>query len=261
MSSERVENTLNAINEEYEENIFRLAVKTIAAEIEGKSLDEELRSREERLLEEASVGMPDKDAVSGFSRRMNSYMKAAGKKKPGRPGRIFCMASAAAVALICVFSVATLTVDALRVKVLNLLISIEPEYTSIQLTDRQDGVEENGFTVNWSQTYVPSYIPEGFEVSNSSVTPGTKRMVFTDKQDESRYIIYSVFGSSSTVAIDTENAQINETIKIGGRDGMLVVKDLVTTLAWGADGFLIVIQGQIDKDEMFKIAESVVYQE
>ncbi|NLO48101.1 MAG: DUF4367 domain-containing protein [Clostridiales bacterium] len=263
MNNERVEHMLSGINEEYEENIFRLAIRTITAEIEGRSLDEELRSSAEQLLEEAAVSMPDKNAVSRFLRRMNRRLKSAGKRRSGSPHRIMCMASAAILAIIIAFSVAFMTVDAFRVNVLNLLISIEPEYTTIQLTERREGNGENnnGLVVNWSQAYVPSYIPEGFEVSDSIVTQSIKRMVFTDEQNETRFITYTIFGSSSTVAVDTENAQVNETIKIGGRDGMLVIKNSVVTLALEMNGHLILIQGMISRDEIINIAESIVYRE
>ena len=106
MNNERVDHMLSGINEEYEEDIFRLAIKTITAEIEGRSLDVELRSSEEQLPEEAVVGMPDKNTVNRFLRRMNRHLKSAGKRRSRSPYRVMCMAFAAVLAIIFAFSVA-----------------------------------------------------------------------------------------------------------------------------------------------------------
>ena len=86
-------------------------------------------------------------------------------------------------------------------------------------------------------------------------------MVNTEEQKETSFITNTIFGRSSTEAEDTENAQVNETIKIGGRDGMLVIKNSVVTLALEMNGHLILIQGMISRDEIINIAESIVYRE
>ena len=163
------EQMLNKINEEYTDNLFKLAVND-AFEKDGKLLETERTN-------EASENQSSHEQFETFTRLLDSHLK---KAKPKRiiklMPKILNKIAVAMLALVILFSTAMLTVDAFRIRVLNLLISNEPEYTSFQLEDNNgDEQDTDNPIVNWTNTYVPTYVPEGYIVSSVSDTNATKK--------------------------------------------------------------------------------------
>lgn len=162
------------------------------------------------------------------------------------------------LALVVTFSAMMLTVQAFRIQVLNFLISIEPNYTSFQLKDNNDGQNNEQLIVNWTNAYVPTYIPEGYDVSNISYSDSTKKITFTNQEDDSS-IVYTEYNSKNSIAIDTENASLIKSVKINGQNGTLSVKDSTVSLVWIIDNHLITIQGQVSTEEVIRMAEGVKF--
>jgi len=149
------------------------------------------------------------------------------------------------------------TVQAFRLSVLNFLISIEPKYTSYELQDDDQSGDNEKLIVNWTNSYVPGYMPEGYEVTEMSSSGSLKKIVL-ENADSCR-IIYTEYESESSLSIDTEDASLIKTIMINGHDGTVSTKDSTTTIVWKMDGHLFVVQGQISTDEAIKIAENVKF--
>jgi len=152
-----------------------------------------------------------------------------------------------------------LTVQAFRIDVLNFLISIEPKYTSFQLNDNESAASSKSLVVNWTNAYVPTYIPKGYEVDSISYSDSLKKLALNNKQDETLFIVYSEYDSSNNVEIDTENASLVKTVKINGHHGTLVVKNSIVTVAWEIDNHMFTVQTQVGVDETIKIAENVKF--
>lgn len=244
---------IRRLNEKYEDGLFRLIMNN-AAEQEGKLLYEE-----NERLKNGPEYLPSQEDIKRFAKLLDSQLKKT-KKTPKihRVLKILSKTAAALIAIIVIFSAMMLTVQGFRVRVLNFLISIEPKYTSFQLEDNNADQDNRKLTVNWTNTYVPTYIPQGYEVANISYSESIKKIVFNN-QDNNSTIIYTEYKSMNSVAIDTEDASLIETKNINGQDGTLIVKGSMTAVVWILDNHLYTVQGQISTEEAVKIAEGVKF--
>ena len=242
---------IRELNEQYEDALFRLIMND-AAENEGRLFFEE----NERLKNDPE-NLPSRKEIDRFARLVDLRLKATEKNQRNhRASKIFTRAAAAMLALVVMFSAMMLTVRAFRIQVLNFLISIEPEFTSFQLKDNSDNQNNGQLIVNWTNAYVPTYIPKGYEVSSISYSDSAKKIIFTKQEDDSS-IVYTEYDTKNSIAVDTENASLVETVKINGQEGTLSVKDSITSVVWIKDNHLFTIQGQVSTDEAIKMAEGV----
>ena len=247
------EQMLNKINEEYTDNLFKLAVND-AFEKDGKLLEKE-------RINETTENQSSHEQFETFTQLLDSHLqKAKPKRKIRLLPKILNKVAVAMLALIILFSTAMLTVDAFRVQVLNLLIRIKPEYTSFQLEDSNGDEQDDGNAiVNWTNTYVPTYVPEGYIVSSVSDTNATKKITFTNTLDESLFLIYTEYTSANSIAVDTEIASSIEKVNINNQDGTLSVKDSIVSVVWVMDDHLFTVQGNLSNEEAIKIAEDVKF--
>ena len=241
------------ITEEYEDRLFELVMQDVA-EKEGKMILEEYES-----YKNDPEYMPSNESIAKFTKLLDQELKKSRKgKKKRRNSRIMSRIAVAALAILVVFFSAVLSVRAFRVQVLNFLINVESKYTSVQLGDNgNDG--NQGLAVNWTNAYVPTYIPDGFEITNVSNTDAVKTIIYTNKKDNSLTIIYSEYTSGGTVAIDTEGTSTVQKIKINGNDGTFSIKNDTVTISWIMDGRLFSVQGQLSQEEAEKLADSVIF--
>lgn len=240
---------IRELNELYEDGLFRLVMNDVA-EKEGEILFEE----NERLKSD-SENLPSQEDIDRFARRLNSHLKKTKKNQRNHStSRKFTGVAVALLVLVIIFATMMLTVQALRIQVLYFLISIEPNYLQLNV-DSND--QDNGdWIVNWINAYVPMYIPEGYEISSISYSDSARKIIFT-KQEDNSSIIYTEYDSKNSAAVDTENASFIETVRINGQDGILSVKDSITSVVWTTDDHLFIIQGQVSTDEAVKMAEGV----
>ena len=238
--------------DEYEDSLFRLVMNDVA-EKEGKLLLEE-----NEKLKNNQEYVPSPESIKKFSNQLNTYFKEHKSTNRRHTFKALNKVAVAMLAVFLVFSTAMLTVQAFRIDVLNFLISIEPKYTSFQLDDNESASSKS-LVVNWTNAYVPTYIPKGYEVGNISYSEPLKTLTFNNKQDEKAFIVYSEYDSSNNVEVDTENASLVETIKVNGYNGTLVSKNSIVTVAWEMDNHMFTVQTQEGTGEAIKIAEDVKF--
>lgn len=98
-----------------------------------------------------------------------------------------------------------------------------------------------------------NYIPEGFDENYRSIS----KEVFSVRwvYNEESFIGIHVTSSSSTFGIDTENCDY-EIIDINGNYADLFYKEDLVSIVW-IDTNLYCVQGNIDKEELIKVAKSI----
>ena len=240
--------------EEYEDSLFRLIMHS-ASEKEGKLLLEE-----KAALQGDTSNQPSAEAVKRFEQKLTAYRKKSNAQKKTHIFHSFVNKAAIFFLLLIVtFSTAVVSVQALRVKVMNFLIDIQPEYTSFQIKDNASGSSGEKLTVNWTNTYLPTYIPAGYEVDSLTYTEPLKEITYRNQKDKNSLIDFSENDSSNNVEIDTENADVFKTVYINGHKGTLVVKNSQTTVAWGMDQHIFVVCTEESMEETLKIAQNVKF--
>jgi len=238
--------------EEYEDSLFKLVMHD-AAEKEGQLFLEE----KEKLKNDPEF-FPSHAAVQKFSQQLDAQLKKP-KAYAGRQ-RIWQFLNRAAVAMLImlvVLGATVVTVEAMRVRVLNFLMDIQQEYTSFQLKDNSSGSEGDSTTIDWRQAYVPTYIPYGYEVS--AVSDGELLRKIEFKSPQGSLITYMELGEGNKPALDTENASVFETVSINGHEGTLVEKDSLVTIIWAMHDRMFMIRGEMEQNTAVKMAEGVKY--
>jgi len=238
--------------EEYEDSLFKLVMHD-AAEKEGKLFLEE----KEKLKNDLEC-MPCEAGLKRFSQQLDAHLKKPkAYAKRQRVLKALNRVALAMLAVIVILFASVATVQAVRVRVLNFLMDIQQEYTSFQLKDSSSGSEGNSAPIDWHKAYVPTYIPDGYEVSAISNSESLKRIEF--KNPQGMFITYMEISEGNKPALDTENASAFKPVSINGHEGSLIVKNSLVTVIWAMNDRMFMIRGQMEKDTAVKMAEGVKY--
>ena len=153
----------------------------------------------------------------------------------------------AVVALFCIIACGTTIfgVEALRVKFLNYIVDIQHNHTEINFSDKViDKYESDEICIQ--------YIPEGFALAEVN----KDGYLYLKFRKDSLYFSVSVREDYVENNIDTENAEI-QNITVNGYDAFLSKKKDVNILVFRDQEVYYTISGNIDADEIMKIADSI----
>lgn len=238
--------------EDYQDSLFKLVMYDVAEE-EGRLFLEE----KEKLKNNLEL-QPSQATIQKFSQQLGARLKKS--KAHERRWSICQVLNKVAVVMlivIAIFFTTVMTVEAVRVRVLDFLMDIQKEYTSFQLKDSSSGSEGGSVTIDWHQSYVPTYIPEGYEISAVSDGKLSKSVEF--KNSQGSLITYMELDAGAKPALDTENASVFKTVNINGHKGTMVVKNSLVTVIWAMNDHMFMIRGTIKQDLVLKMAEGVKY--
>lgn len=151
-----------------------------------------------------------------------------------------------------------MSVEALRVRFINMLIGFENEYTSVQFADEySDSIISGNINVEWTDAYMPAYVPDGFKVVKLSNEHGYKYIDYA--HDDGRLISYYEMSAMYESNIDTEGAQRVDYSEVQGLDALFIEKDGKLTLTWATEDRMFIIIAEVSENEIYKIAESVQF--
>lgn len=238
------------VYEQYEDALFRMAVHQLAEE-EGREW-EATRQRLKSLPEY----QPSEEALRNFTEKLDAHLRkqraAAWRRRAMRWLQPLAMG---VLALFVIFS-AAMIVQAFRVKVMNLWLEIRPQFTIFRLRENTPDPSSNGSIVDWTNAYVPTYIPEGYIIGSTSVSVSAREIVY---EHITAPMIYTELGESSSPMIDTENADRVERVDINGYDGTLVQKNNLTTVLWEMDDRLFLVEVWSADDTALEVARGVKF--
>ena len=226
--------------DEYEQSLFRLAIFD-ASEREGLRVEAEEFGPEDE--------QPSEQQFAAFIKRIEHTGRKTDrqKRKPGLR-RINKLAAGAAVLLV-VFMISMVTVDALRMEVLNFLVRMESKYTLIKLGDN-DTVKE------WAGVQ-PKYVPEGYEVDDTMQNDVVNKIVYMVPADDDKIIIFMEYVKDNKLTLDTESADFIGEVTINGSAAFLSKKNAMIDISWPSNGHIYNIYGTVTTDEIIRMAESV----
>ena len=233
--------------EELREELTTLKLKIALQEYREKALDDLVKRHEaDENLEKAIASSEGKmmRQIADAVRRMHirQFMR---RTLPKAGKTVACVLLVFYVGL----SFAIAAVPSVRVSVMNFIVNIEERYTSFGFEDTGEAIE---VPENWAGYYYPSYIPEGYVLSDI-LGGNIGRYVGAN----GAVIEFSDMSSDTYGHIDTENALVDFT-EINGRSALLVEKGEWVTILWNIDNRVLMINSYSGTlEETIKIAESV----
>lgn len=102
--------------------------------------------------------------------------------------------------------------------------------------------------------YEPTWIPEGFELTEEEMAGGI--VYFQEYMKGKHYISFDQNIVNAGITIDSEDME-REAVMINGYQGQLNSKEGKTGLIWATGEYVFVIGSDLGKEEVMKIAESV----
>jgi len=157
-----------------------------------------------------------------------------------------------AIALVGIF-VTTMSVEAFRIKLFNIVTEVTDKYTKVSIVETENGLESQ---IDWDSYFTPECIPKGYNYSKSE-NFGEIKIIFYFN-DASKEIQFSQTPVNPEYQIDTEDAVVTE-VTVNGEKGVLVDKEGLRTLIWTTDEKTFHIIGEMERDEIIKMAESLKY--
>ena len=216
--------------QELEEEVAELTAASSSAD-EGQS--QILRDIEERVLKKLAAQKDEQKQV----RKPKRHLPRAAR-------------FVAAVALLIMVSVgsAMATVRMVQIGLLKLNVEAHPEYTAYGLVSSGETVD---VPQEWRGDFYPTYIPEGFEFEMCF----SSEVNYRNANGSLLSFSEDVYGS--VVQLNTENANISS-LFINGVEATLIERDEWTSVVWSANNRLFIVEMNGGKDEVLRVAASVI---
>ncbi len=163
-------------------------------------------------------------------------------------------AASFAVVLLALASVLFISVEAIRVPIINYYIAQSDQY--VEFTSRQQEAPDGLANIN-AEDPLAGLLPEGYElIELENKLPRSIQAIY--KSSDTSSIMFSMYPSNSVVRVDSENTQIVKEIQICGYNGLLVIKDGRTTVAWGYENdakTIMLTSLELSETELVNLAE------
>jgi hypothetical protein len=247
---------LAALREEWRELTYRIAA-TEYAQQEADLLMEQI------AIDEASGNTQEEDAhlKQAEPKTLRVIRNAIRKRKLNQFARhTLPRVGKAAAAILLVFYIgltaAIAGVPSVRVRVLELLVNIEDEYTELSLQENPNASFD--VPAEWSGSYYPSKIPEGFVISQILNMVQDSTIVLSLESDKATRITFSELGEDAYTNLDTEDAVVSSKM-VNGSPALFVVKGDTISVSWAMDNlyFILICEG-LQKKDVLPLANSVV---
>lgn len=223
--------------EEYENSVMSLAVSEMLEKL-GRELEEEYKDMEDIP--------PNPEASENFYKALDKeYRKGQIRsfgKKAARFGRY---AITVCAAVIVVFSISVVSVDALRIKFLDWLTNVHSTHTSYNDIDH---VKSSVF---------PEYIPSGYLLQSYNKEDNLTTETFVNANNN----IITIIINTSNLVFNTDNEAIDsEIVDVNDCVGIYTQKGDVCSLVWhdGSTSFNITTDDNtITRENIVEIAQSL----
>lgn len=226
------------LHEQYEEAFFQHLIENYE-EYQGEKLKKEAEAENNEGPSPELLAQMEGKIAKEISRQkqINAIWKM---RRCGKYVAIFF------VAVVAVFSVSFVTVDAFRTRILNFFSINQGESTIHVIQPNQDGV------------LAPSYIPDGMEIVLYSDENSPIQIVL-QSNDAASYANIFIYNGQTKVHSDTENVTAFEPVSINGIEGEYYQKNERASLIWCNNDKSLIAQmtANISKEDMILIAQSI----
>lgn len=243
------QNNLNydSIQDEHLDGLIRLAYKYNVA-LETQDILEtmhQLSPEEEEICRRAYIRYREKaNKIEKEEKKRSDQL--LWKKRTSR----FVSIAACMILLLGIATpIAIANVEFIRVKILQLLIDVQQEYTEIHLVEDYDASFD--VPANWRGEYYPASIPEGYELCE--INPFYNEVSFENSNGQR--IVFSECSQDVETNLDSENAILSYS-SVNGTTAFVIEKDR-TIITWSDGIKYFIVETDMSKNDSLNIANSV----
>lgn len=203
--------------------------------------------------------MPEVTENINFSKehisKMNKLFKAQRRKEMLiKLAKVSKIAASILLTIVLVGGISIFSVEAWRVKILNFIVDNNKHNTNIKFFDNDNEDKVVDVITEYSNEHVLlKYIPDGFEVNEEYISKTNSFIAFVN---EDKFFNIDISNVDGEMSLDTEDSVV-ENVKIKDYNGMYISKGKVNMLVWSNDFKIIILTGNIQKNEIIKIAENI----
>ena len=191
--------------------------------------------------------------MAPFGEKQFEYVKAICKKKKSIPWTKHIGRAAAILLCVSLAGFGLLMIDpGIRATVGDNITRFVDEYINI---DFSESSKEHPVDISKAEI---GYIPEGFELSEDLSDDEKISLVYAD---DDNYLFIDVVASGE-IFISYELDEHNVTLlNINGYDGYITYDENTGqgSVCWGNSSFTVVVSGFTSRDELIKVAESIIF--
>ncbi|MDF1618626.1 DUF4367 domain-containing protein [Petrocella sp. FN5] len=218
----------------------------------GRYYSEKLNAEADALAE-VYKDIPEPTKLNEW---FNDYTKEMKKEEQRlrRSVNIKKYASRAAVVLLALLlssAVVTMSVEAFRIRFLNLFIETEKDHNRIDFNESEEVLE---LPEGSSNDYYPTYLPEGYSLLDSQSGEYTKIATFLNQDNQ--LLIFTQNVNNMGVNIDNEHSDI-ELVPINDSEGYMTNKDGIISISWSENDVIFSLEGSEEIGLMIKIAKKI----
>ncbi len=186
------------------------------------------------------------------STRQSTSDKASPYKKHHKFTR---WAAVLVVALIIPTLIATIGVEANRVKFFNVVMDVKDKFSTVKVQSDVSitPFDEGLIPDEWTTYYRPTYLPGEYQLREVSGDEVSKMMVFSDSDNTIKLLQVS---AETNIQLDTEKAGAMA-IDLNGQEGIMVNKNGFITIYWHLEGVNFILTGEVNPGTMVEIAKGV----
>ena len=237
------------IREDYEDSFWRFVMHKYV-EVEGEAL---LKEAEEARNDPRYA--PSQGTTKRFRKTLSRHFRKKKLQTLARTSsRVLQKFAVIFLIFAVMFGATYVYVEAFRVRVRNFILTTGDIYTEVQL-----GIGEPGEDIlaGLSNTFAPTYIPEGFRLDIIMGDDNIKIIEYIN--DDGETIIFQSVSYAGITNIDTEDAEIVKSVRVNESEGIFVLKDGLATISWSYADRIFVIFAHISEEEIVQIAKSVIF--
>lgn len=218
----------------------------------GRHYSEKL-NEEVDVLAEKYKDLPVPESLDDWFENYSNELKKTAKKRKRNVfvKKYVTKAAAILLGLLLTSTIVTISVEAFRVRFLNLFIESSEDHNRIDYIDSEVSLE---LPKGWSGVYYPTYLPDGYTLLDAQASEHTKIVMFVDTDNE--LLIFTQNSNDMGMNIDSEQSDI-EMVPVNDNDGYMTSKDGMITISWTENGTVLTLESTEEISIMIKIAEKV----
>ncbi len=237
--------------EQYEEVALALLMEEYA-EAQGELL---WKDYEEAAAQGNTEDMPQALKDKCHQLIQKAYKKGRNRSMFRRVIKICAMAAVVITALFGILSATVLSVEALRVPVLNFILDRGGKFAFVNVGFNDAGLEKQFKAI---VKIVEANLPGGYSLEEKPDTSGMSLLIKT-KNGEGEKLTIHVSRDTAQIKVDTEGAQIQEVDLEGGKKGYLIIEEGVYFI-WHdeAKGLIISVSTMnVEPDDFWKLVNAL----